>query len=264
MNIIVCVKQVPDSQDITIDPVKKTLNRSEARAVINPPDENALELGLSLKEKFGAKVTVISMGPPMAESAIRECIARGADEGILITDRAFAGADTYPTSLTLAATINKLAPYDLIICGEETTDSSTGHVGPGIAEHLNLPQATYIVDFKYDKKTNLCIAKRYIEGGFQLVQFSLPAVVTTLLNMNSPRVPTLKGKLRAREEPVKVWKLTDIGLPPEWVGLKGSPTKVDKIKTEEFETRNTVYLEGTVEHICEELVKKLRERNVID
>jgi len=259
MNIVVCIKQVPDSQNITIDPVRKTLNREGAKSVINPPDENGVELGLTMKERYGGCVTVITMGPPQADSALRETIARGADEAILLTDRLFAGADTYPTSLTLAATIQKLNP-DLIICGEETTDSSTGQVGPGIAEHLGLPQATYITSLSYEEKTKRFRARRTVEGGYEVIEFPSPALVTVALNMNKPRIATLKGKLAAKKYNMPIWTADTLGLPKEWIGLAGSPTKVVRIRTEEEKEKDTVFIEGTPKEAAGKLLSYLEGR----
>jgi electron transfer flavoprotein beta subunit len=259
MNIVVCIKQVPDSQNITIDPVRKTLNREGAKAVINPPDENGVELGISMKEKYGGTVTVITMGPPQAHVALRETVARGADESILLTDKAFAGADTYPTSLTLAATIKKLNP-DLIICGEETTDSSTGQVGPGIAEHLGLPQATYITELSFDEKTNKFKARRTVEGGYEILEFPAPALVSVALNMNKPRIATLKGKIRAKRYNLPTWTHETIDLPKEWIGFFGSPTWVVRIRTEEEKEKDTVFIEGHPRETADKLVSHLRGR----
>ncbi len=235
MHIAVCMKMTPDATDLTIDPVKKTLDRSQVKNIINPPDENAFELALDFKDRFGAKVTVVTMGPPFFDVMLRECIARGADHGVLITDRAFAGADTYPTSLTLAAGIkkisNEIGDVDLILFGEETTDASTGQVGPGVAGHLDTEQATYIHKLDYDPKTGQLEALRSIGGGHEILRMPLPACVTCELGINVPRLASLNGKLRGIESELIVWplaELTDIK-EPTWVGLKGSPTIVGKV-----------------------------------
>jgi len=258
LRIAVMIKQVPDSQDITIDPVTKTLNRAEARNVVNPPDKNATEAAIRLKEKYGAFVTIISMGPPMAESAILEMMAMGADEGVLITDRAFAGADTFPTSLTLAKAAEVLGNFDLIICGEETTDSSTGHVGPGIAEFLDFEQATYVKDIDYQDP--YFIVEREIEGATETLKIKKPCVVTITLNANKVREPTLRKKIDAYKKGVKIMDNKALGLDPNCVGLKGSPTIVKDMKTVEEMPRKTIKIEPKE---LDRVVYVLKERGLL-
>ncbi|BAB60445.1 electron transfer flavoprotein beta-subunit [Thermoplasma volcanium GSS1] len=229
LNIVVMIKQVPDSSEVEIDPVKMTLNRTKARNVVNASDLNALEYALQIKDKVGATITVISMGPPMADSAIIECMARGADRGILITDRAFAGADTYPTGLTLAATISKIGNVDIIFGGDETTDSSTGHVGPGVAEFLGIDQITYAKTVDYED--GYVVATRELEDGDEIVKVKPPVLVTVLLNSNLPRHQSLRKKIDALRKGVESWGVNELGLKPEWVGLRGSPTIVRSMKT---------------------------------
>jgi electron transfer flavoprotein beta subunit len=229
LKIAVMIKQVPDSQDISIDPVTKTLNRSMARNIVNPPDVNAVEAALQLKDKNGGEITVITMGPPMADSALLECMGRGADYGVLITDRFFAGADTWPTSFTLASTADYLGGFDVIFCGEETTDSSTGHVGPGIAEFLGYEQATYVNRVEY--KDGFFIVERDIEGATETVKIGKPAVITITLNANTPRNPTLKKKIDAYKRGIRIVTNKELNLDPACIGLKGSPTIVKDMKT---------------------------------
>lgn len=229
LKMAVMIKQVPDSQDITIDPVTKTLNRSQARNVVNPPDLNALEAALLLKDKHGGEITVITMGPPMADVALLECMGRGADKGILVTDRFFAGADTWPTSFTLASTADYLGGFDIIFCGEETTDSSTGHVGPGIAEFLGYQQATYVNKVEYEDP--FFIVERDIEGATETLKIGKPAVVTITLNANVTRRPTLKKKIEAYKRGVTIVTNKELNLDPNCIGLKGSPTIVKDMKT---------------------------------
>lgn len=235
LHVAVCMKMTPDSSDLTIDPVKKTLDRSKVKNIINPPDENAFEQALLLKDGFGAQVTVITMGPPFFDEMLRETIARGADRGVLITDRAFAGADTYPTGLTLAAGIKKVSrefgDVDIILFGEETTDSSTGQVGPGVAAHLGTEQATYIHSMEWDPETETIKATRSIGGGHEILRIPLPACITCELGINVPRLASLNGKLRGHYAELVVWSLKDLDEIREdsWVGLKGSPTVVGKV-----------------------------------
>lgn len=235
LHVAVAMKMTPDATDLTIDPVKKTLDRSKVKNIINPPDENAFELALQFKDQFGAQVSVLTMGPPFFDVMLRECVARGADRGVLITDRAFAGADTWPTSMTIAAGIKKISgiwgDVDIILFGEETTDASTGQVGPGVAGQLGVEQATYIHSLTFDPATELLTATRSIGGGHEVLRMPLPAAVTCELKINRPRLASLAGKLRGAAAQLVVWSLADLAdiKDPSWVGLKGSPTIVGKV-----------------------------------
>lgn len=222
------VKQVPDSQEVVIDPVTMNLNRSLTRNVTNKADENALEAALQLRDEVGGHVTVVSMGPPQAESTMIECLARGADRAILVSDRFFGGADTYPTGLTVASAISKLEKVDVIFAGEESSDSSTGHVGPGVAEFLGMEQATYVSSVKY--ADGFIIAERELEDGTEVIKMPTPVLLTILLNANVPRRQTLKRKIAATKQGYEVWNLEKLGMPPEWVGVRGSPTIVRKMR----------------------------------
>jgi electron transfer flavoprotein beta subunit len=235
LHVAVCMKMTPDATDLTIDPVKKTLDRSKVKNIINPPDENAFEQALQLKDAFGAQVSVVTMGPPFFDAMLRECIARGADHAVLITDRAFAGADTWPTSMTLAAGIKKISrtwgDVDIILFGEETTDASTGQVGPGVSGQLAVEQATYIHGMEFDPATATVTATRSIGGGHEVLRIPIPAALTCELKMNTPRIASLAGKLRGAQAQLTVWSLADLTdiKDPSWVGLKGSPTIVGKV-----------------------------------
>ncbi|HUR63679.1 MAG TPA: electron transfer flavoprotein subunit beta/FixA family protein, partial [Candidatus Thermoplasmatota archaeon] len=235
LHVAVCMKMTPDATDLTIDPVKKTLDRTKVKNIINPPDENAFELALQLKDRFGAQVSVVTMGPPFFDIMLRECVSRGADRGVLITDRAFAGADTWPTSMTLGAGIKKISrqwgDVDIILFGEETTDASTGQVGPGVAGQLATEQATYIHSLEFDPATETVTATRSIGGGHEVLRMPLPAAVTCELKINTPRLASLNGKLRGANAQLVVWALSDLTdiKDPSWVGLKGSPTIVGKV-----------------------------------
>ena len=258
LKIIVMMKQVPDSQEVEIDPVTKTLNRTKARNVVNVADDNALEAALRIKDKTDAHITVISMGPPMAETALIECMAKGADRGILVSDRAFAGADTYPTGLTLAATIKKIGDFDIVFAGEETSDSSTGHVGPGVAEFLGIEQITYVqsVDFT----DSMVVGERELEDGIEIVKAPSPVLITVLINANVPRDQNLRRKIDAINKGIDTWTLQDLGLPPEWVGLKGSPTIVRGMKTVKEKERAAKKI--TLDNMGE-MVAELFENNVL-
>jgi len=227
LELVVITKIVPDGSEVFIDPVNLTLNRSLATNVINPADENALELALQVKEKYGGRITVLSMTPPFAIPYLEECVGRGADRAILLSDRAVAGSDTYPTSLAIAAGIRHLGKVDIVFAGEKTSDSSTGHVGPGVAEFLDAELASYVRSVEYDD--GYVIATREFEEGTEVVKIPTPAVVTVLTNSNHPRKATLRKKIDAIRQGVTVWDLKEVGLSPDAVGLRNSPTIVKKM-----------------------------------
>ncbi len=264
LHVAVCMKMTPDATDLTIDPVKKTLDRSKVRNIINPPDENAFEMALRFKDRFGAQVSVVTMGPPFFDVMLRETVARGADRGVLITDRAFAGADTYPTSLTLAAGIKKISrefgDVDIILFGEETTDASTGQVGPGVAGHLMTEQATYIHDLDWDPESELLTAIRSIGGGHEVLRLPIPACVTCELGINVPRIASLNGKLRGHHADLVIWNLGQLDdiKEPAWVGLKGSPTIVGKVDISSGDERECDKVRS-----AEEVVGQLFDRGVV-
>ncbi len=259
LEIVVMIKQVPDSQEVEIDPVTKTLNRMKARNVLNVADDNALEAALSIKDRVESHVTIVSMGPPMADEAILECMGKGADRGVLLTDRAFAGADTYPTGLTLAAAVTKLGKFDIIFAGEETSDSSTGHVGPGVAEFLGIEQITYTRSVRYED--GYVIGERELEDGIEIVKAKPPVLITVRLGSNIPRRQTLRKKIDAIKTGVESWTLQNLGIPAEWVGFKGSPTVVRSMKT--IKEKERAARKITVDEIAE-LVKGLAGSGVIN
>lgn len=226
MNIVVCIKQVPDTTEVKLDPVKGTLIRKGVPSIINPDDKSGLEAALNLKEKHGAHVTVLTMGPKQADVALREALAMGADEAILLTDRKFAGSDTLATSTTLAAAIRNL-DCDLVIAGRQAIDGDTAQVGPQIAEHLDLPQVSYVAGL--EKKDDKVIMKRQFEDGYHMIEVELPCLITTLSEMNKPRYMNVEGVMDAyNEKEIKVWTFDDIAVNPDELGLNGSPTKVKK------------------------------------
>lgn len=235
MNIIVCIKQVPDTTDIKIDPETNTLIRSGVQCIINPFDMYAIEEGIRLKEKFGGRVTVMTMGPPQAEDALREAISLGADDAILVSDRAFAGSDTWATSYTLSRAVRKLDDYALVICGKQAIDGDTAQVGPGISAHIDIPQITYvkkIEEMRFEGAGNRYIrAERMTEEGYEIIESPLPCLITVVKEINEPRLPSLKGKMRAKKAEIKKWEAKDLELDPGLIGLNGSPTKVVKIFT---------------------------------
>lgn len=257
MNIIVCIKQVPDTQDVKINPQTNTLIREGVKSIINPFDMYAIEEGLRIKERLGGKVTVITMGPPQAEEALREAISMGADEVVLITDRAFAGADTLATSYTLSKTIEKLGKYDLIICGKQAIDGDTAQVGPGIAAQLDVPQVTYVKKTE-EIKDGVARFERMTEEGYEVIETPLPCLVTVVKEINEPRLPSLKGKIRAKQAQIIKFASKDINADPDKIGLEGSPTVVEKIFAPPKRTGGQI-LQGTTEEVVNKLAEALKD-----
>ncbi len=230
MNIVVCIKQVPDTTQVQIDPETNTLKREGVESIINPFDMYAIEEGVRLKEKYGGKTTVITMGPPQAEAALKEAISMGCDEAYLISDRAFAGSDTLATGYTLAKAIKKLKEYDMIICGKQASDGDTAQVGPGIATQLDIPQVTYVKKIEEVKEKEATI-ERTTEEGYEIVKTSLPCLITVVKEINEPRIPSLKGRMKAKKAEITIWKAIDLDVEEDRLGLTGSPTYVNKIFT---------------------------------
>jgi electron transfer flavoprotein beta subunit len=261
MNIIVCIKQVPDTTDVRIDPATNTLVREGVPSIINPFDMYAIEEALRLREKLGGKVTVLSMGPPQVITALKEAISLGADEAVLLSDRAFAGADTWATSYTLALGIKKIGGCGLVLCGKQAIDGDTAQVGPGIAEFLDVPQVTYVKKIETIDDQNATVW-RMTEEGYEVVKTSLPAVFTVVKEINEPRLPSLKGKMRAKSYQPTVWKASDLAADEQSIGLNGSPTNVVKIFTPPVKTGGIV-LTGDVSEAVETVVNGLKERQLI-
>lgn len=260
MKIIVCIKQVPDTTEVRLDPKTGTLIRDGVPSIINPDDKRGLEAALKLKDEIGAKVTVLTMGPAQAEKALREALAMGADKAILLSDRAFAGADTWATSSTLAAAIRKLE-YDLIIAGRQAIDGDTAQVGPQIAEHLELPQVSYVEDLELSGDS--LILKRVFEDGYHRIKVKMPCLITTLSEMNEPRYMSVGGILDAyREKEIIKWTLDDIEVDKSHIGLKGSPTKVKKSFTKGAKSAGKVY-EVEPKEAAQVIVQKLKEKFII-
>ena len=230
MNIIVCIKQVPDTANVKIDPETNTLIREGVESIINPFDMYAIEEAVKTKEKMGGKVTAVTMGPPQAEAALREAISMGVDEATLVSDRAFAGSDTWATSYTLAAAIKKLGKFDIIFCGKQAADGDTAQVGPGISMHLDIPQVTYVKKIE-ELKEGSARVERMTEEGYEVVDTPLPVLFTVVKEINEPRIPSLKGKMRAKKAEIKVLAAKDLDTNEKFLGLNGSPTQVVKIFT---------------------------------
>jgi len=260
MNIIVCIKQVPETTEVKINPETNTLVREGVPSIVNPFDENAVEAALKLKEKHGGKVTAITMGPPQAAEALKTCIAMGVDDVYLISDRAFAGSDTWATSYTLSQAIKKIGHFDLIICGKQAIDGDTAQVGPGIAEWLNLPQITFAVKIEVNNKT--IKAERMLEEANEVVECPLPAVLTVVKQINEPRMPSLRGMMKAKKAEIKTLKANDLNTDAKNLGLDGSPTQVVKIFTPPPKGGGEI-LVGEAREIIDKLVAKIRERKII-
>jgi electron transfer flavoprotein beta subunit len=233
MNIVCCIKQVPNTAEVKIDPETNTLIRSGVESIMNPYDMVALEAAVAQKDRFGGTVTAVSMGPPQAEEALREAIAQGADRAILLSDRAFAGADTLATSYTLARTIERLSettPVDLVLCGKQAIDGDTAQVGPGIATRLGYNQFTYVAEIReFDEQNRKITVKRKAEGGFEILRASLPAVLTVELDLAKPRRASLPQIIYSLRTEIVVWGADAIQGDKGRIGLKGSPTWVKRI-----------------------------------
>jgi electron transfer flavoprotein beta subunit len=225
MEILVCIKQVPGTTSVQINPETGTLIREGVEAIVNPFDEFAIEEGLRIKEKMGGRVTVITMGPPQAESVLRKGLGMGADDAVLVSDRAFAGSDTWATGYTLSKAISTLGKFDLIICGKQAIDGDTAQVGPGVAEMLDIPFVAWVR--KVEEITNDKIrVQRLMEDGYDVVEMPLPALITVVKEINEPRLESLKGKMKAKKAEIRKLTNAEIKADENKLGLKGSPTNV--------------------------------------
>jgi electron transfer flavoprotein alpha/beta subunit len=255
MNIVVCMKQVPDTAEVKINPETGTLIREGVPSIINPFDMHAIEAGIQIKEKGGGKVTVITMGPPQAESALRDAIAMGADDAVLLSDKAFAGSDTWATSHTLAKAIGKLSA-DIIICGKQAIDGDTAQVGPETAEFLNIPHISYVRKIEEVGENSIRV-QRMMDEGYDVVESPFPVLLTVVKELNEPRLPSLKGKMAAKKAVIKKWAVSDIAADENDLGLRGSPTQVKNIFTPEARSGRKM-LEGTPEEQVYALIQELR------
>lgn len=227
MDILVCIKQVPDTAEIKIDPVTNTLIRAGVPSIVNPFDKNALEAAVQLKEAHGGSVTVISMGPPQAKVALKECLSVGADKAVLISDRLFGGSDTFATSYILASAIKKLGKFDLILCGKQAIDGDTGQIGPEIAEHLGITQVTFAA--KIEVKDDTVIVNREHDEGYEVIEAKFPVVCTVVKSINEPRYASIKSKMKSNRTVIDELTVADLPeLDKTKIGLKGSPTRVKK------------------------------------
>ncbi len=255
MNIIVCIKQVPDAKDVRLDPETNTLAREGVQSIMNPYDQHALEEAVSLREQLGGKVTVLTMGPPQAEEILKQAISCGADKGVLVSDRAFAGADTWATSYTLAKAVEKIGNFDLILCGKQAIDGDTAQVGPGLAIRLDIPFVTCIQNIREASESEL-VMERMMDDGYDVVAVSCPVLLTVVKDLNTPRVPSLKGKMKAKKAEFTVLSAEDIGADAACIGLAGSPTQVVDVFPPKPRGGRAI-LNGSMEEQIEQLVEKL-------
>jgi electron transfer flavoprotein beta subunit len=256
MNIVVCLKQVPGTTEVKIDPQTNSLIREGIENIINPFDTYAIEEGVRLKAKHGGKVTIITMGPPQAEAALREAVSLGADEAVLLSDRAFAGADTWATAFTLSRAVKKLEEYDIIICGRQTIDGDTGQVGPELAEMLDIPFVAYVSQIEEIKEGYVRV-QRMVEEGHEVIETTLPAVITVAKEINVPRLPSLRGIMKSKSAKIETWGIKELGVEESTVGLAGSSTQVIKIFFPQ-RVHHAEILEGTLEKQVETLLVRLK------
>jgi len=268
MRIVVPIKQVPETNAVKMDEATGTMIREGVEAIINPLDLYAIEIAIRLRERQGnggAEVIAVSMGPPKAVTALREAIAMGCDSAVLVSGKAFAGSDTWATSYTLAAAIRKIGGYDLIVCGERATDGDTGQVGPGIAAWLDLPVATYVG--KVDElAAGRCRVHRLVEDGYEVLELDLPAVLTVVKEVADPRLPTLRGKQKARRADIPTWGAADMDIDESRCGLNGSPTRVVRIfrpKVARQCEKVTAADEQAVEQAAGQLLTFLQKRDLL-
>ncbi len=257
MNIIVCIKQVPDTANVKIDPQTNTLIREGVESIINPFDMYAIEEAVRTKEKLGGSVLAVTMGPPQADAALREAISMGVDEAVLVSDRAFAGSDTWATSYTLACAIKKIGKFDIIFCGKQAADGDTAQVGPGVSMHLDIPQVTYVKKIE-EVTPDHARVERMTEEGYEVIEVPLPVLFTVVKEINEPRIPSLKGKMRAKSAQIRTLTANDIDADEKSLGLNGSPTQVVKIFTPPPREGGQM-LTGSTEEIVDKLVEVLKD-----
>lgn len=255
MRFIVCIKQVPDTAEVRINPETNTLIRDGVPSIINPYDLHAIEAGLTMREKVGGKVTVVTMGPPQAETALRDALSLGVDDAVLLSDRAFAGSDTWATSFTLYKAISKIG-YDVVICGKQAIDGDTAQVGPAVAEFLDIPHIAYVNAIKEINSSSITV-HRMMDDGYDVVQSTIPVLLTVVKELNEPRLPSLKGKMNAKKAVINKLTREMIDADEKDVGLKGSPTMVKNIFAPSS-NKDRKMLEGTPEDQVNALLEELR------
>ncbi|MFZ5590974.1 MAG: electron transfer flavoprotein subunit beta/FixA family protein [Bacillota bacterium] len=266
MHIVVLIKQVPGTDNVKMDPETGVMVRTNKNNVINPLDENALEEAIRIKNSLpGTKVTAISMGPESAIKALREAIAMGADQAVLISGRAFAGSDTIATARVLSAAIRKVGPADIILCGERATDGETGQTGAMVAAMLDIPVQSYVskIDIECTEEGNRVTVNRIVEGGFEVVSVPCPVLITVVKDINIPGLPTINGKIKARQTDIPVWGPEDLGLEKPQLGLTGSPTRVVKIFSPKLARNTVMFQEDGSGNSVQQLLEFFRQRELI-
>jgi len=263
VKIVVCIKQVPETTEVKINPQTNTLMREGVASITNPFDEFALEEALLTREKHGGEVHVITMGPPQAIDVLKNAAAVGADKVYLLSDRAFAGADTLATAYTLAKTIEKIGGVDLILCGKQAIDGDTAQVGPGIATRLGIPQLTYVAKVReIDPAKKKIVVERMLENGREVVECSLPPVITVMKDINEPRLPSLLGIKKAAKAQIPTWTAKDVDVDENRAGLKGSPTWVSKVFSPEARGGGEI-LKGELTEVVPLLIDKLMDTKFV-
>ena len=262
MDIVVCIKQVPETSEIGWDPETGTLLREGAGGMVNHHDKHAIEAALQLREAHGGSITALSMGPPQADDALREALSMGVDKAVLLSDNCLAGADTLATSYALSLAVKRIARFDLILCGKETSDGMTAQVGPQLAELLNLPQVAYATEISINGSSVRITQK--LGGDLRIVETSLPALITVERGINQPRIPPMDSIMEAyRDKEIQVWSLEDLGERGKHFGLKGSPTKTRKVYRKEL-TRGTVtILKGEPDEVARDLITILKGKSLV-
>lgn len=262
MKILVCVKQVPNTNAVRINPETGTLIRDGVESILNPDDDNALEAALQIKDKVeGTEVVVISMGPPQATEVLVECLAKGADDAILLSSRAFGGADTWATSNTIAGAIEQVGDYDIVFAGRQAIDGDTAQVGPQIAEKLNIPQVTYVEEIQKIEEGKLTV-KRQLEDGYEIIEIQTPCLLTAVKELNTPRYMSVKGIYEAYEKEITVWDENDIPVKADEIGIKSSPTKVFRSFTPAPKGKGVV-ITKTPKEAAVEVVDELKKKHFL-
>ena len=256
MKIVACIKQVPDTKEVRIDPETGTMIREGVPSIINPFDLYAVETALQLRDRFGGEVVIVTMGPPQAAEALRDTIAMGADQGILVSDRAFAGSDTLATSYTIAKAIEKIGAVDLIITGKQAIDGDTAQVGPGVAVNLDMPFVAFIGKVEDATEKSITIA-RLMEDGHDIVELALPAVISVVKEIGEPRLPSVRGKMKARNWEPTVWRAADLAADEKRIGLSGSPTQVAKIFTPKSRGKGEMLEGDSADKVADMVAEKL-------
>lgn len=264
LKIIVCVKQVPNTNEIKIDPVKKTLIREGVASILNHDDANALEEALRIKDQYpDTHITLITMGPPQAKDMLTECLAMGADEAVLLSDRALGGSDTWATSNAISAGIRKIGDFDIIFAGRQAIDGDTAQVGPQVAEKLGLPQITYVTDFKIEDDLRTITVKRALEDGYEVIKIQTPCVLTAIKELNKPRYMSVRGICDAVKKDIKVWSAKDIEVSSDKVGLDASPTNVFRSFTPVTKGKGKLIEADTEKEATQKLLVELKGKHII-